>query len=139
MIEIIGILLCFILGIISSYPFWKYLLFLKPRLKISPYILKGRSLKPESETIYRLKIFNDSNRPIVNLNIIVLYPYINHGFMSFPDIYEISGSINFSARIDYERASDIIIVGCHGILKIYPKRPHFYALSKKLCTDRYCN
>ncbi len=69
MIDIVGIVLGFILGILSSYLFWKYLLSLKPQLKISPYILKGKSLKYESDTVYRLKMFNNSNRPIVNFNI----------------------------------------------------------------------
>jgi hypothetical protein len=64
---IIGTLLSFTLGALTSWLFWRYLLFLKPKVQISPMILKGQSRKEPSKTVYRIKVINLSKRQAINI------------------------------------------------------------------------
>lgn len=60
------IIVGFAVGLITSWVFWQFLLFLKPKFKICPEIAKindTRSLPNE----YRIKVVNLSNRPVINL------------------------------------------------------------------------
>ncbi len=58
----------FLLGIIGSYIFWRYLLVLKPNIKISPITLKGFDYINTQKLVYRIKLINFGNRQIIGLN-----------------------------------------------------------------------
>ncbi len=66
--ETFGIICGFILGLASSYLFWRYLLLLNPKIRISPCIAKGYSFINEKRGLYRIKIYNNSQRSIININ-----------------------------------------------------------------------
>jgi hypothetical protein len=68
-LKILELLIGFILGIIGSYLFWRYMLFLKPQIEISPKILKGISHKFGNKTVYRIKLINIGPRSIIELKI----------------------------------------------------------------------
>src|SRR5262249_3171064 len=57
----------FLLGLFGSWLFWRYLLLLAPTVRISPHVLKGKHLLDEEQTVYRIKIYNDSSRQVIDL------------------------------------------------------------------------
>ena len=65
--EVIIIIIGFILGLLASYLFWRYLLLINPRICISSFIAKGHSLINKKHIMYRIKIYNNSQRPIINI------------------------------------------------------------------------
>ncbi|BAS54920.1 hypothetical protein NIES2135_58150 [Leptolyngbya boryana NIES-2135] len=65
--EIANLLLGFFLGVFGSWLFWKYLLFLQPRVKISRILLKGSHHIRTNEIVYRIKIYNSGRRQVVDL------------------------------------------------------------------------
>jgi hypothetical protein len=60
------ILLALFIGIIASAIFYFFLLRLKPKVKISPHIAKGRSTL-DNRVIYRIKILNYTKVPIIEI------------------------------------------------------------------------
>jgi hypothetical protein len=69
MIEINTTMIGFLLGVVGSWLFWRYMLFLKPKVKISKYILRGPNRRnPDSNRpIFRIKVVNTGRRQIVGL------------------------------------------------------------------------
>jgi len=83
-------LIGFIGGVLTSWIFWKYLLFLKPKVGISPLVAKGISNdeNKHDQTVYRIKVINFGNRQVINL----------HGRISLTKITEINGGKHRTAR-----------------------------------------
>jgi hypothetical protein len=54
-------------GVFSSWAFWRYLLLLKPKIRISPQVLKGLHPSFPGATVYRIKIINESYRQVIGL------------------------------------------------------------------------
>jgi hypothetical protein len=65
--EVANLLLGFFLGVFGSWLFWKYLLFLQPRVQISRILLKGFHHIRTNEIIYRIKVYNSGRRQVVDL------------------------------------------------------------------------
>ena len=59
----------FILGIIGTYLFWRFQINIKPKIEISNVIAKGYSHTVADKVVYRIKIFNKSNRQVINISI----------------------------------------------------------------------
>lgn len=58
-----------ILALVTSWLFWRYLLSIKPKVKISNHIAKGIShhLQEEGQHVYRIKVVNFGKRQVINL------------------------------------------------------------------------
>ncbi len=57
------LLLGFFLGLLGTYLFWRFQINVQPRLVISSLIAKGQSNDNDGKTVYRIKIYNQTNRP----------------------------------------------------------------------------
>ena len=53
-------------GILAAWLFWKYLLFLKPKVEISPFIVAENG-SVIGENVYKFKILNNGNRQVINV------------------------------------------------------------------------
>ncbi|TKB25339.1 hypothetical protein FCL47_14910 [Desulfopila sp. IMCC35006] len=59
----------FILGIIGTFLFWRFQINIKPKIAISDHILRGQSNTDPNKYLYRIKVYNLSNRQIINISI----------------------------------------------------------------------
>lgn len=62
--EMINIAVGIIVGLVTSCIFWRFLLFLKPKVAISPMIARSAT----TATKYSIKVVNRSNRQVINLS-----------------------------------------------------------------------
>ena len=68
--QIIGAVIGFVVGFITNGVFWKYMLFLRPNVSLSPQVAK--KLNPENcQTLYCFKIRNNGKRQTVNISLTV--------------------------------------------------------------------
>ena len=62
--EIVNIAIGIIVGLVTSCIFWRFMLFFKPKVAISPMIARSAA----SVTKYSIKVVNQSNRQVINLS-----------------------------------------------------------------------
>lgn len=67
MVEIAGIIFGFILGILSSWIFWRWQLMVKPEFCVSTKIAMSPSPADSTKRVCRIKIVNKSSRFIIGL------------------------------------------------------------------------
>jgi hypothetical protein len=65
--DIITTLVGFVLGVFGSWLFWRFLLVLRPDVRISPHVLKGHDRLDSGKVVYRLKVYNFGRRQVVDL------------------------------------------------------------------------
>ncbi len=70
------ILIGFILGIVGTILFWRFQINIKPKIAISNIIAKGYSSSNPEKVVYRIKVYNLTNRQIVNISIACSLSYI---------------------------------------------------------------
>ncbi|CAK8713757.1 MAG: hypothetical protein CDV28_1642 [Candidatus Electronema aureum] len=68
--QIIGAAVGFIVGIITTWCFWKYMLFLRPNVSISPHVAKELDAE-HGQAFYRFKIRNNGKRQVINVSLII--------------------------------------------------------------------
>ena len=61
------VLLGFILGTLSTWLFWRYMLLLKPNISIPEYVIEEVNLKEEKEFIYRTR--NLGKRQVIDISV----------------------------------------------------------------------
>jgi hypothetical protein len=67
----IGTILGFIVGLIATWLFWKYMLVLKPDVSISTQVASELSTKNSGRKTYRFKIRNNGKRQVINVSLVV--------------------------------------------------------------------
>ena len=67
MVEMIGILAGFVLGIVASWLFWRWQLIIKPKFAVSSKIAVRPSRSDPNIPFFQIKIVNLSSRPIINM------------------------------------------------------------------------
>lgn len=65
--DIVATLVGFVLGVLGSWIFWRFLLFMKPDVRISDVVLKGHDRLDKGQTLYRIKVFNFGSRQVIEL------------------------------------------------------------------------
>ncbi len=68
--QVIGAVVGFLVGFVTNAVFWKYMLFLRPNVSLSPQVAKGINSE-NGHTLYRFKIRNNGKRQAVNVSLIV--------------------------------------------------------------------
>ena len=68
--QIIGAAVGFVVGFITNGVFWKYMLFLRPDVSLSPQVAKKVDAE-NCQTLYRFKIRNNGKRQAVNISLTV--------------------------------------------------------------------
>lgn len=59
----------FALGIATSWLFWRYMLLLRPSVRVSPIVAKGHSRKEPHKVAYRFKIANYGRRQAISISL----------------------------------------------------------------------
>jgi hypothetical protein len=59
----------FLLGFVSSWLFWRYQNYLKPRVRLSKYVAKAMNRDNPEHFVYRFKVFNFGKRPAINVSL----------------------------------------------------------------------
>src|SRR3569623_1715989 len=59
----------FMLGLATSWVFWRFMLLLRPDVRVAAMIAKGHSRKEPDRIVYRLKIANYGRRQAINISI----------------------------------------------------------------------
>lgn len=68
--QFIAAVVGFSVGFVTNAVFWKYMLFLRPNVSLSPQVAKEIDQK-NGQTLYRFKIRNNGKRQAVNISLIV--------------------------------------------------------------------
>lgn len=61
------LILSFVLGIAVSWLFWRYLLFLAPKLHVCEKVVRAPSHKHPGKELLKLKVYNRTNRQAIDL------------------------------------------------------------------------
>lgn len=69
--QFIGGSIGFLVGMLATWIFWKYMLILKPKVSISPQVSKDISADNPEQKVYRFKIRNEGKRQVVNISLVV--------------------------------------------------------------------
>ncbi len=65
--ELLSILIGFVLGIAASWVFWRYLVLLRPDIRVSPFVLRGPSRTSPGKIVSRIKVVNLGSRQAIDL------------------------------------------------------------------------
>jgi hypothetical protein len=57
-----------VVGVIACWFFWRYLLFIKPDVSISPFIAMSRN-ETTGRPVFRFKIYNKGNRQVIGITL----------------------------------------------------------------------